>query len=61
MPLSRIGTAAGDWLTAAQNAAQSQNGDTLFLKLTWEEVIFIWWYVAYDRLVRPPRPTRNGC
>jgi len=25
----------------AQNAAQSQNGDTLFLKLIQEEVIFI--------------------
>jgi hypothetical protein len=33
--------AAGDWLVAAQNAAQSQNGDTLFLKLIQEEVIFI--------------------
>ena len=32
---------AGDWLVAAQNAAQSQNGDTLFLKLIQEEVIFI--------------------
>ena len=38
--LSRISTAAGDWLIAAQNAAQSQNGDTLFLKLIREEVIF---------------------
>jgi len=26
---------------AAQNAAQSQSGDTLFLKLIQEEVIFI--------------------
>jgi hypothetical protein len=34
-------TAAGGWLVAAQNAAQSQNGDTLFLKLIQEEVIFI--------------------
>ena len=33
--------AAGDWLVAAQSAAQSQNGDTLFLKLIQEEVIFI--------------------
>jgi len=31
--LRRISTAAGDWLIAAQNAAQSPNGDTLFLKL----------------------------
>jgi len=31
----------GTRLVAAQNAAQSQNGDTLFLKLIQEEVIFI--------------------
>ena len=33
-------TAAGDRLIAAQNAAQSQTGNTLFLRLIQEEVIF---------------------
>jgi len=46
----------GNWLIAAQNAAQSQNGDIFVLKLIQEAVIFIE-DVAYDRLVARPSYT----
>src|SRR5262249_5296278 len=37
---SRTNTAAGDWLTAVQDTAQTQNGHTSFLKLIVGEVVF---------------------
>src|SRR6267143_5003694 len=55
---SRISAAAGDWLSVVQNTA---NRDTSFSDLMLEKVAFIRGYIAYDRLVRTPSPTRDGC
>jgi hypothetical protein len=55
---SRISAAAGDWLTAVQDAFQVRTA-TPDLNLILEEVVFIRAYIAYDRVVRAPRPTRN--
>jgi hypothetical protein len=43
MPLhrSRANTAAGEWLTATQEAAENQNRTTSFLKPILEEVVVI--------------------
>ena len=37
----------------------SQNRDTSAFNLILEEVVFIRGNIAYDRLVRAPRPTRD--
>jgi hypothetical protein len=39
----------------------ARSGQELVKFETHEEVVFIRGYIAYDRLVRAPCPTRDGC
>ena len=57
------GTSAAAALTYEMTGYGGRSGQELMSGIefkTQEEVVFIRGYIAYDRLVRAPRPTRDG-